>query len=176
MTNGTVHNSHFKAVTEAMIGLDAYRLEEIFQFVATCTGTLWLAGNGGSFANAMHWECDLNRTGKVRACALGSNQARMTCIANDFSYDDIFVEPLSRLARIGDRILCFSCSGRSPNILRVLERAGQMNMPKALLTGPDIPSVGAHPILSVPDKDYGVIEDVHMSIGHWITARLLDGQ
>jgi len=83
-------------------------------------GTLFTCGNGGSAADAQHVATELagkfflQRPG-LAAIALTTNTSALTAIANDFSYDEVFVRQLSGLARPGDVLMAFTTSGRSAN-------------------------------------------------------------
>ena len=83
-------------------------------------GTLYTCGNGGSAADAQHVATELagkfflQRPG-LAAIALTTNTSALTAIANDFSYDEVFVRQLSGLARPGDVLMAFTTSGRSAN-------------------------------------------------------------
>lgn len=84
-------------------------------------------GNGGSMSDAMHFAEEL--TGRYRqnrialpAIAL-SNPAHITCVANDFSNDDIFSRYVEGIGQSGDVLLAISTSGRSGNILKAVESA-----------------------------------------------------
>lgn len=144
----------------------------LLDFVRDCQGTLWLAGNGGSASTAQHWACDLSKAAGRRVQALGSNPAVLTAWANDKSYDQALMMELERLRQPGDALICISCSGDSMNIRRLLDRAAEADIPAALVTSQlcdfEYPDV----IIRVPHTHYGIIEDCHLSIGHWLTEAL----
>ena len=71
-------------------------------------GTLYTCGNGGSAADAQHVATEL--AGKFFLHRPG-----LAAIANDFSFDEVFVRQLSGLARPGDVLMAFTTSGRSAN-------------------------------------------------------------
>ena len=164
---------YFQELTTALARLDYAQLEALRAFVRDCTGTLWVCGNGGSMATAQHWACDLSKAAGRRVQTLGSNPAVLTAWANDNDYAAALGAELSRLARPGDRLLCISCSGASPNIHWALREARARDVPVALVTsalyqGDDTPSLAVR----VPATHYGIIEDCHLAIGHWLTERL----
>lgn len=146
----------------------------LLDFVRNCEGTLWLAGNGGSASNAQHWACDLSKAAGRRAQALGTNSAVLTAWANDSEYEDALAKEFRRLARAEDRVIALSCSGTSRNIVNVLGAAKQMKTPSALVSGPASP-LERYPVdvfIRVPHTHYGIIEDCHLAIGHWLTEAL----
>lgn len=89
-------------------------------------------GNGGSFSDAQHFASELS--GKYRgvrpaiaAMALSDGGA-LTCIANDFGYNQVFKRQIEAVGRAGDVLLCLSTSGNSENILVAAERARSMGI------------------------------------------------
>jgi D-sedoheptulose 7-phosphate isomerase len=139
----------------------------LVSFVRSCKGTLWLAGNGGSASTAQHWACDLSKAAGRRVQALGCNSAVLTAWANDVSYGDALAKELEGIVQPGDRLIVLSCSGRSPNIRALLT----MGIPSLLLTGGHDQGA-ANVVIRVPHTHYGIIEDCHLSIGHWLTEEL----
>lgn len=170
--------SHIDELTKALHVLfdtqDSARL--LVPFVRDCRmrgGTLFLAGNGGSFANALHWACDLTKVCAVRTAVLGGNGALLTAWANDKAYGHALAEELDRLSRVGDALIVLSCSGTSPNILTALDRAWRRKIPSALLTGlVNSETAPADLTIRVQSRDYAVIEDCHAILGHWLTKEL----
>lgn len=92
---------------------------------------VYICGNGGSFANAMHIQNDLESVG-IRAHTL--NPASLTRIANDNDYEFIFADWLAVHAEKGDMLIALSGSGTSKNILRALQTADVIGMDKYLFT------------------------------------------
>ncbi|HEV8379548.1 MAG TPA: SIS domain-containing protein, partial [Tepidisphaeraceae bacterium] len=97
-----------------------------------------------------------------------------TAIGNDISYEDIFRFPLSSYARSGDVAIGISCSGNSPNLLRACEWARENGLTVIALTGFSGGRVKnlAHLHINVPSENYGVIEDLHLSIAHIVAQGL----
>lgn len=147
----------------------------LVDFVRGCSGTLWIAGNGGSASTAQHWACDLSKAAGRRVQALGSNPAVLTAWANDVSYEDALAQELCRLGQATDRVIVLSCSGTSENIVNVLRMARKgLHLPCALITG-QASFAERFPVdvfVSVPHTHYGIIEDCHLAIGHWLTEEL----
>mgnify|MGYP001602326322 CR=1 FL=1 len=163
--------NYFHTLQATIAGLDP---SPLLDFVRACEGTLWLAGNGGSASNAQHWACDLSKSAGRRVQALGSNPAVLTAWANDKSYDMALAEELQRLARPGDALICLSCSGTSQNITEVLRMSARLHMPRALVTSSAsyIDRFPVDVLIKVPHEHYGIIEDCHLAIGHWLTEEL----
>lgn len=135
---------------------------------------VFLCGNGGSAANAIHLANDLlygvdKSSGQgLRVTALPANAAVLTCLANDIAYEDVFAQQLSVLAQPGDVLLAFSGSGNSPNIVKALTRAKELRVTTfAILgfTGGRALGLADHPIY-FPVHDMQVAEDLQMMVGH----------
>ena len=135
---------------------------------------VFLCGNGGSAANAIHLANDFlygidKATGRgLRVTALPANAAVLTCLANDIAYEDVFAQQLTVLAQPGDVLLAFSGSGNSPNIVKALTRARELGVTSfALLgfTGGRALGLADHPIY-FPVHDMQVAEDLQMMVGH----------
>ena len=135
---------------------------------------IFLFGNGGSAATAMHIVNDIVKgttiEGKkaARAYCLSDNTSLMMAIANDISYEDIFVHQLKAYFDEGDVAVGISGSGNSENVIRAIKYANEHKGITIGLTGfeggklRNIAQIAIH----VPSRHYGVIEDVHTVICH----------
>ena len=143
---------------------------------------VFLCGNGGSAANAIHLANDYlygidKATGRgIRVTALAANSAVLTCLANDIAYEDVFAQQLTVLAAPKDVLIVFSGSGNSPNVVKALQRAREIGMTSfAVLgfTGGKCLELADHPIY-FPVHDMQVAEDLQMMVGHmamqWLSA------
>lgn len=92
---------------------------------------VYLIGNGGSYANAVHIANDLICAG-VKAYTL--DPATLTAIGNDFGYENVFSRWLSTVGERGDLLIALSGSGKSPNILRAIAIADEIGMSYVLVT------------------------------------------
>ncbi|HSO81666.1 SIS domain-containing protein [Thiocapsa sp.] len=139
-------------------------------------GTLFICGNGGSAGEATHLSGELigpflNKTRRpIPAVALGFDTSALTAVANDFSFAEIFSRPLSALARPGDVLWALSTSGRSPNIVRVLDTAAERGLLSVLLTGARHADLraGTDIVLSVPSRETPRIQELHLVLGHFL--------
>ena len=86
---------------------------------------VYLIGNGGSYANAMHLCNDLLTSG-VKAFTL--DPATMAAWANDHGWDSVFSRWIWVVGTPGDLLIALSGSGRSPNILKAIETAQSIGM------------------------------------------------
>lgn len=89
------------------------------------SGRVYIIGNGGSYANALHICNDLLACG-VRAYTL--DPATLTAFANDYAYEDAYRRWLSIVGESGDLLVALSGSGRSPNILNAIAEAERLGM------------------------------------------------
>jgi D-sedoheptulose 7-phosphate isomerase len=144
--------------------------------------TIFVCGNGGSWATANHMVCDFGKNtrlpGKKRmkVIGLGDNLASLTAYANDEGYDRIFAEPLISLMAPGDVLIAISGSGNSPNILQAVEAAQELGGITIGLTGfkgGKLKALVQHALI-VPSDSMEMIEDFHMIIDHILTCALRD--
>lgn len=91
-------------------------------------GKLLICGNGGSAAEAAHFATELvGRYAKTRrslpAIALSSDGSLLSCIGNDFGYEQVFARQVAGLAQRGDLLVALTSSGNSANIVAALHEA-----------------------------------------------------
>ena len=103
-------------------------------------GKLLIAGNGGSAAEAAHFATELvGRYAKNRrslpAIALSSDGSLLSCIGNDYGYEQSFARQLEGLARPGDLVVVLTSSGNSPNIIAALHAARQAGLESVAFLG-----------------------------------------
>ena len=95
---------------------------------------VYICGNGGSAANALHIANDLISCG-IKAQALTGDIATLTAVANDVDYTSVFSRQLEVCGENGDLLLALSGSGRSPNILRAIGVAKEKGMATFAVVG-----------------------------------------
>jgi len=141
--------------------------------------TVFCCGNGGSAASACHVAADLTklttpaRGRRLRVVALTESIASISAIANDISYDDIFVEQLRTYAAPNDVLVAFSTSGRSPNVLRAVEYANTIAAVTVAVTGQEgvvLRGLAQHTV-SLHSTSVQQVEDATMVIGHLLCLR-----
>jgi phosphoheptose isomerase len=174
---------YFEAMQRAIAGID---LQDVAKAAALLNavhdrgGRVWAIGNGGSASMADHLMCDHlkgGRTGTAKrpqVCSLASNNAIITAIGNDISFEQIFTYQLESLAKPGDCVFAISSSGNSPNIVSALEWAKAAGVSTISLSGF---SGGKARALSdvniyVPVENYGISEDLHQSLMHILAQYL----
>ena len=139
-------------------------------------GKIIACGNGGSMSDAMHFAEEL--TGNFRkkrkpipAMAV-SDPAYLTCVANDYGFDEIFSRFIQAHGKNNDVLLAISTSGNSKNILRAVEVAKEKGMKVIALTGNDGGKLKdlADVEIRAPHTGYSDrIQEIHIKIIHiWI--------
>lgn len=135
---------------------------------------IFICGNGGSASTSAHLECDFNKgisydqEIKYDIECLSDNVPMMMAIANDISYDDIFVVPLRNKMKRGDIVIGISGSGNSENVVKAFEYANSLNACTIAFTGYNggklkkIAKYGIH----VPIDNMQIVEDVHLVLNH----------
>lgn len=144
-------------------------------------GTLFFAGNGGSFADALHLAAEF--TGKMgrrrpplAACALGSNGSSMSAIGNDYAFDEVFARELRGLSSPASALLVMSTSGSSKNILRLVETAKEIDIPVLAFTGGSGGALSSMcDCVHVPSNRTERIQEAHMVLGH-VLCGLIESQ
>jgi len=172
-------STHFNEHLQVISALTALYSEQIHnaskQIAGSLTrdGTLFWCGNGGSAADSQHLAAELVGRFKkdrkaLRSIALTTDTSVLTCVANDYSYEDIFSRQLEALARPGDVLVAISTSGQSENVLRVIKTAKQLGVKTIALLGKDGGEAKnlADLSLVVPSDSTARIQEAHILIGH----------
>ena len=167
-----------RAVAAAMDGLLPL-LEEVTQEVIAAFaagGRLYAFGNGGSAADAQHLVGEL--IGRYRrerrplpAVSLSTDPSVVTCIANDYAYEDVFARQVSALAGPGDVVVGFSTGGTSPSVIRGLEAARAEGATTVLFSGGDGGPARQHAdhALIVPSSVTARVQEMHVLLLHLLS-------
>lgn len=136
-------------------------------------GRLYIAGNGGSAADAQHLAAEfVCRLGAERpslaAEALTVDTSALTAIGNDYGFEQLFSRQLAGKASAKDIFLGITTSGKSPNIVRALEQCRSMNVPSIVFCGHDGGPARALAdyCIIVPGKDTARIQELHIVLAH----------
>lgn len=135
--------------------------------------TIFWCGNGGSAAESSHLAVELigrfkNNRRPLPSISLNSDTSAITCIANDFGYDEIFARQLEGLAKEGDVLVVLSTSGKSENILRALRKAKELGVTSIALLGKGggaAANLANHAII-IESSETARIQEIHLLIGH----------
>jgi len=141
-------------------------------------GRLYAFGNGGSAADAQHLAAELIGRYKrdrrpLPAVALSVDPSVVTCIANDYAYEDVFARQVEALARPGDVVAGFTTSGRSENVVRGLAAARRAGATTVLFGGG---TAGGGPAaahadfaLIVPSATTARVQEMHLLLLHTLS-------
>ena len=136
---------------------------------------LFFCGNGGSAADSQHLAAEfVGRFKKDRkplsSIALTTDTSILTCISNDYSFDDIFSRQLNALAKEGDILIGLSTSGNSKNIINALKAGNNLQMKTILFSGKNggIANKLANNSILIPSNSTARIQEMHILLGHII--------
>jgi D-sedoheptulose 7-phosphate isomerase len=158
---------------ESVDPVEFNKLADLFTETLENKNSIFWCGNGGSAAESSHLATELlgrfkNNRIPYPSISLNADTTLITCIANDFGYDEIYARQLEGLGKPGDLLVVLSTSGQSANILRVLEEAKKLGVTSIALLGK-----GGGPALKLADHSLVVqseetarIQEVHLLVGH----------
>ena len=136
-------------------------------------GKLMFCGNGGSASDSQHLASEL--TGRFIAdrrplagLALSTDSSALTCIGNDYSFDEVFARQVAGLGRAGDGLIAISTSGNSRNVLRAVAAAREAGIFTLGLLGRDGGQLGklCDASIIVPSQVTARIQEAHILVGH----------
>lgn len=127
-------------------------------------------GNGGSAAICSHMAVDYSKNGNIRALALNDG-AMLTCLGNDYGYEEVFARQIDMHCREGDVLFAISSSGRSRNIINAVSAAQQRKLVVITLSGfsenNTLRATGDMNFYLRNDQ-YGFVEIGHLALCHAI--------
>ena len=136
---------------------------------------VFVIGNGASATMASHLTIDFWKNLKIKA-HLFSDQASLTAVGNDISFDKCFSEPLSLYGNSNDLLISISSSGNSENIINGIETANKSDLTTISLTGmkkTNSANLASNYSLYYPGQSYGSVESAHALILHYIIDSLV---
>jgi D-sedoheptulose 7-phosphate isomerase len=136
-------------------------------------------GNGGSAADAQHLTGELVGRFKrerrpLAAIALSVDPSVVTCIANDYSFEDVFARQVEAHAHAGDVAVGYTTSGRSENVIRALRAARAAGASTVLFAGGDggRAAADADVALVVPSDSTARVQEMHLLLMHLIVEEV----
>jgi len=168
--------------SQCRLGKDSVDLEEgccaaggIINNTIERDASIWWVGNGGSAAICSHLSQDmLNKLG-ARSFYPG-DASLMTCMSNDFGYENVYLQPLEKLVRPKDLLIAISSSGNSENILLCAEMALKRGMDLITLSGfkkdNGLWNMESNLSFFIPADLFGIVELSHEAILHGIIESL----
>lgn len=161
---------------------DLAKIIDVLISVKESGNKIFTTGNGGSSSTASHMANDFlkgcrvhNRTGFNIECLADSN-AIITCLGNDFSYEEIFSIQLQTKAKAGDALVYYSGSGNSMNLIKAAETARNMGMITIGFLGRDggkLKALSDYAVIA-PSDVMEQIEDMHMIYEHTMATVIKD--
>ena len=174
---GAFADAYFERSRAAAASVDRNHLTAAAERLARAYSddtAVYACGNGGSASISNHLVCDhlkgcqTDTDLKPHVVSLSSNIEMITAIANDITYDDVFVYQLATLAKAGDVLITISSSGDSENVVRAAQWARDNGVDVIAMTGfsggrtAGLATINLH----VDGDNYGVIEDTHQALMH----------
>lgn len=161
----------FRADAAAMAACDAFAAAALRTF--RNGGSLFACGNGGSMSDAMHlaeeWSGRFRKDRAPLPALAFSDPAAMTCIANDFGFDEVFARQVRAHGKAGDVLVALSTSGNSPNLVAACHAARERGLTVVGLLGRgggkmrDLCDVAiVVPVATTSDR----IQEVHIQVVH----------
>src|SRR5687767_14787271 len=167
----------FQALTTIRAQID--RAGELILATLKRGGKLLVCGNGGSAAEAAHFATELvGRYFKTRqslpAIALSADGSLVTCIGNDFGYEQIFARQISGLAKPGDLVVVLTSSGNSANVVAALEEAKRLGLESIAMLGRGGGKAKglATCELVIPGQSGAAAQEAHLFLIHHFCERL----
>lgn len=172
---------------EIIKALDTFEFDgeilEILRGSVNNNQKIFVGGNGGSAALALHYVCDFSKGAnrdwaknfkRYKAICLSSNIGYFTAISNDSDYSEVFKQQLINLASPNDILILISSSGNSPNVIEAVKYAKENGLITIGITGFEGGELKSHCDYSahVNYPSYEVCEDVHSIFGHFLTVYL----
>lgn len=175
---------HQEVVTETLATLE----EEFIHLYEVCLkaikkgNKILFFGNGGSAADSQHLATELTIRYKenrpaIAALALTTDSSALTATPNDFSFEVIFSRQIEALGQPGDVAIGISTSGKSPNIIKALKVAKELDLIPVALSGKgggDLVGL-ANPLLIVPSNTTSRIQEMHITLGQMLCGALEKG-
>ncbi len=158
----------------------APQVEQAAQIMATALkagNKIMLCGNGGSAADSQHIAAELtgrfvNDRPALAGLALSTDSSALTCIGNDYGFDDVFVRQVEGLGKAGDVLIAITTSGNSANILKAIHAANTMGITTIGWLGRDggkAAKACTHSII-IPSHTTARIQEAHIFVGHNLCA------
>nr|CRH06834.1 putative phosphoheptose isomerase [Candidatus Magnetococcus massalia] len=151
------------------------RLAELLRQQAQAARSVWWIGNGGSAAICSHLSQDLINKLNLRSHTL-NDASLMSCMANDYGYESVYLQPLQKLARPDDLLIAISSSGNSANIVQSAQWALEAGLNVVTLSAfaedNKLWQLPSHLAFYLPTTLYGQAEVGHEALLHSVIETL----
>ncbi len=142
-------------------------------------GKVISCGNGGSMCDAMHFAEELSgrfRDDRAPLAAISiSDPSHISCVGNDYGYNEVFARFVSGLGKAGDVLLAISTSGNSQNVIRAIEAAKEKGMLVVGLTGKDGGKMASQCDVEIraPHSEYADrAQEIHIKVIHCLIGSI----
>jgi D-sedoheptulose 7-phosphate isomerase len=166
-----IHKSAISSL--APLEKDVSVVQQLIADCITSGGRILSCGNGGSAAESQHFATEL--CGRYRSnrlalpgISLNSDGTSLTCIGNDFGWDQIFARQVEAFGRTGDVFFAISTSGNSENVIEATKRANDLGLITVGLLGKGggkLKDLVTHPLI-VDSLDTAAIQECHLVLIH----------
>ncbi len=168
----SIQAKHQLLADEECLELFSKAVEIVIDRYQQC-GRIYIAGNGGSAADAQHLAAEfvsrlVHDRSSLPAEALTVDSSILTAIANDYGFDAVFARQLAGKATAKDVFLGITTSGQSPNILKALEQCCTMGLPSIVFCGHDGGQAKALTdyCIVAPGIATSTIQELHIVLAH----------
>jgi len=182
MNNNNIkkHFTEHKKVLEILLDNKVFqkKIEDSAKLIIKAfskSGKLMIAGNGGSAADAQHIAAEfigkLNLKRKaLPAIALTTDTSILTCISNDYHFNQIFFRQIQGIGKSGDVFLAITTSGKSKNILEAIKLSKKKKIKIIVLTGKNGKFLEKYTnvCIPIPSSNTQTIQEMHIIILHII--------
>mgnify|MGYP000251358462 FL=1 len=177
-----MYKEYFNELKRCIDLLDVNEIERIEKLIVNTIknrGNIYIIGNGGSSSTASHYvdftkKLDFNELPRVNIYNLSDNISTVTAYANDISYEDIYFEQLKNKIVNSDMLIVLSASGKSKNLLKAAKYAKERKASVVSIVGNfegEVLKFSDYKLI-IDSKDYGIIEDIHLSLNHVISSNI----
>lgn len=173
-TNFEQHNLLTKN-TYKKFNIKIFQASELISKCLSNDGTIFWCGNGGSASDSMHLSAELigkfkNKRKALKSISLLADPAALTCISNDFGFQNIFSRQISAIGKKNDVLVAISTSGKSLNVLKAILEAKKKSMKIITLLGNNGGNCkGKSDVeIIINSKITARIQEMHILIGHII--------
>ena len=175
--------TYAQEVCDALMKTDFEMMKKIAEVLLATKengNMIFTAGNGGSASTASHIindltkGCRLNHREGFRTTCLNDSTVLVTCLANDYSYDDVYSILLKTLGHPGDVLIVYSGSGNSPNVVKACIQARKMGITVVGFGGRDGGQMKnwCDYCLLAPTWSMEQLEDLHVVYFHSLVCTL----
>jgi len=151
-------------------------------FVLKNGKTIFWCGNGGSASDSQHLAGELvgrfvGDRKPLKSIALNADSAVMTCIVNDYGYEQLFSRQVEAIGSEGDVLIGITTSGNSMNVINAIKSANHLKMNTIGLLGNGGGKAAAivnHSVI-IPSTTTARIQEMHILIGHILCDLIEEG-